>query len=254
MSDWSPALYARFEDERTRPARDLLAQVPLERPSSIVDMGCGPGNSTELLVERWPEATVIGLDSSPSMLEEARKRVPQARFDAADANRWVPGHGTDLVFANAIYQWVPQHLQQLPKVLAAMGQGGVLAVQMPDNMAEPSHVLMRESAADGPWALRLASAARASLPPPRIYYDALKPYARHVELWHTTYNHVLADAASIVEWVKSTGLRPFLDPLDAEEREQFLADYTARITAAYPQTADGKVLLRFPRFFIVAVR
>lgn len=254
MSDWSPSLYSRFEDERTRPARDLLAQVPLERPSSIVDMGCGPGNSTELLVQRWPEASVTGLDSSSNMLDEARKRLPQVRFDKADANSWVPEPATDLVFANAIYQWVPQHLQQLPRVLAALGRGGVLAVQMPDNMAEPSHVLMRETAAHGPWAGRLATAARAALPPPRIYYDALKPHAERIELWHSIYNHALADAKAVVEWVKSTGLRPFIDPLTPEEREQFLADYTARITAAYPAAADGKVLLRFPRFFIVAVR
>ena len=254
MSDWSPSLYSRFEDERTRPARDLLAQVPLERPSLVVDMGCGPGNSTELLAERWPEASVVGLDSSANMLEEARKRLPAVRFAKADATSWVPEPGTDLVFANAIYQWVPGHLQQLPRVLAAMGEGGVLAVQMPDNMAEPSHVLMREVAAEGPWASRLASAARAPLPVGRVYYDALKPFARRVDLWHSIYNHVLVDAPAIVEWVKSTGLRPFIDPLSTQEREQFLADYTARITAAYPQTSDGKVLLRFPRFFIVAQR
>ena len=160
MSDWSPAQYARFEDERTRPARDLLAQVPLAEPARIVDMGCGPGNSTELLVERWPSAAVVGLDSSPAMLAEARKRLPKARFDVADATSWVPEASTDLVFANAIYQWLPDHLTQLPRVLGALGKGGVLAVQMPDNLAEPTHELMRAVAADPRWAARLAAAAR----------------------------------------------------------------------------------------------
>ena len=254
MPDWSPAQYTRFEDERTRPARDLLAQVPLASPARIVDMGCGPGNSTELLAERWPSADIVGLDSSPAMLAEARKRLPGRRFDLADAGSWTPESGVDLVFANAIYQWVPDHLRQLPKVLAALGEGGVLAVQVPDNLGEPTHELMRAVAADPSWAGRLAEAARAPLPPPRIYYDALQPVARRIDIWHTVYNHVLADAAAVVEWVKGTGLRPFLDPLSEQEREDYLGRYSREIARAYPPTADGKVLLRFPRLFIVAQR
>lgn len=254
MADWSPSTYLKFEDERTRPARDLLAQVPLTAPNTVIDMGCGPGNSTELLAERWPAAHLTGLDSSPNMLAEARKRLPAASFATADANTWVPDPGTDLVFANAIYQWVPEHLTQLPRVLKAMPQGGVLAVQMPDNMAEPSHVLMREAAADGPWASQLADAARQPLPAVRTYYDALKPFASRLDIWHTAYNHVLEGPEAIVEWVKSTGLRPFVDPLTPEHREAFLAAYLARIARAYPRTTDNKVLLRFPRLFIVAVR
>ena len=254
MADWSPSLYARFEDERTRPARDLVAQVPLTEARNIVDMGCGPGNSTELLVERWPGAKTTGLDSSPAMLEEARKRLPRVEFARADAASWVPDTATDLVFANAIYQWVPDHLDVLPRVLEALGEGACLAVQMPDNLAEPTHRLMREVAANGPWADKLKDAARLPLPAPHVYYDALKPLARHIDIWHSIYNHVLADAAAIVDWVKSTGLRPFIDPLTPDERTAFLADYTTRIARAYPPTIDGKVLLRFPRLFIVAVR
>jgi trans-aconitate 2-methyltransferase len=254
MADWSPSLYTRFEDERTRPARDLLAQVPLEQPRRVVDMGCGPGNSTELLAERWPETELIGLDMSPAMLVEARTRLPNVRFETADANDWLAESGTDLVFANAIYQWVPDHLSVLPRVLASLGDGGCLAVQMPDNFTEPTHRLMREIAEEGPWAARLANAARAPLPPPRVYYDALRPQARHIEIWQTAYNHVLEDAGAIVDWVRSTGLRPFLDPLNESERHAFLEDYSSRIAAAYPRANDGKVLLRFPRLFIVAVR
>jgi trans-aconitate 2-methyltransferase len=255
MSDtWSPSLYSRFEDERTRPSRDLLAQVPLMAPKLVFDMGCGPGNSTELLVERFPEAEVVGLDNSANMLEEARRRVPRARFDVADASNWVPDNRTDLVFANAIYQWVPEHLSVLPRVLAALPRGGVLAVQVPDNFMEPSHEAMRAVAADGAWAERLAGAPRPKLAPVREFYDALKPHAAHVDIWHTVYNHVLADAAAIVEWVKGTGLRPFIDPLTQEERAEFIARYQARVTDAYRPTADGKVLLRFPRLFMVAQR
>ncbi len=254
MADWSPATYLRFEDERTRPARDLLAQVPLTAPRRVVDMGCGPGNSTELLVARFAEAEVIGLDNSPGMLAEATQRVPGARFATADAATWLPEAGTDIVFANAIYQWVPEHLAVLPRVVAVLPEGGVLAVQMPDNMAEPTHVLMREVAASGPWAARLSDAARHPLPPVGTYYDALRPVARHIDIWHTVYNHVLAGPEAIVEWVKGTGLRPFVDPLAPAEREAFLGRYLERIAAAYPRRSDGKVLLRFPRLFIVATR
>jgi trans-aconitate 2-methyltransferase len=254
MPDWSPSTYLKFEDERTRPAADLLARVPLTAPTTVVDMGCGPGNSTELLVARFPEAAATGLDSSPNMLAEARKRLPDAAFAEADATTWVPEPGTDLVFANAIYQWVPDHLAQLPRVVSALPEGGVLAVQMPDNMAEPSHVLMRQTAAEGPWAERLRDAARVPLPPVRTYYDAFRPVARHIDIWHTIYNHVLDGPEAIVEWVKSTGLRPFIDPLTADERAEFLARYLAYITDAYPRTVDGKVLLRFPRLFMVVMR
>lgn len=254
MADWSPSTYLKFEDERTRPARDLLAQVPLAAPGRVVDMGCGPGNSTELLVERFPDAEVIGLDNSPNMLAEARQRVPGARFDVADANSWVPEAGTELVFANAIYQWVPRHIEALQNVSAALPDGGVLAVQMPDNVGEPSHQLMRKVASEGPWAERLKGAARAPLPPVRTYYDALRPAVRRVEIWHSDYNHVLDGPEAIVEWVKATGLRPFIDPLPAGEREQFLANYLGLIGEAYPRTVDGKVLLRFPRLFIVAAK
>ena len=156
MTDWSPAAYLKFEDERTRPARDLLAQVPLQQVRKAVDVGCGPGNSTELVVARYPGAEIVGIDSSPAMLDQARQRVPGVRFEPADANSWVPKPDADLVFANASYQWIAGHLEQLPRVLAALRPGAVLAVQMPDNLGEPTHRLMREVAASGPWANRLA--------------------------------------------------------------------------------------------------
>lgn len=252
--DWSPGLYLKFERERTRAARDLLAAVPLDEAWKAVDVGCGPGNSTELLLAQYPEAEITGLDSSPAMLAEARRRLPELAFAAADANTWTPEPDVDLVFANATYHWIPGHLEQLPRVLAALRPGGVLAVQMPDNLSEPSHALMREAAEQGPWAGRLAGAARAPLPVPRAYYDALSPFASSVDIWRTAYQHVLPGPDSIVEFVSSTGLRPFLAPLSEAERKAYLADYRARIAAAYPPQADGRVLLAFPRFFIVAQR
>jgi trans-aconitate 2-methyltransferase len=255
MNDtWFPKAYLTFEDERTRPARDLLAQVPLPGARKVIDMGCGPGNSTELLVGRFPDAEVIGLDNSDRMLAEARQRLPQVTFAQADAASWLPEADVELVFANAIYQWVPEHMSVLPRVLAALPPGGVLALQMPDNHGEPSHTAMKDVAADGPWAERLVAAPRPALASVREYYNALAPHVSRLDIWHIVYNHPLEGPEAIVEWVTATGLRPFLEPLSEDERKEFLARYAARIADAYPLTEDGRVLLRFPRLFIVAMR
>lgn len=256
MADWSAEQYLKFEDERTRPARDLLAQVPTVAPGKVADIGCGPGNSTALLVERWPEAAVVGVDTSADMLRQARERLPQHKFIEANVAHWAPPAGTEVLFANAVFQWVPDHLKHLKRLLSGLSEGGVLAVQMPDNLEEPSHIMMREVAFQEPWRHQLSKAAelRDSLPKPGVYYDALRPLCSRLEIWHTVYNHVLDDAVAVVEWVKGTGLRPFVDPLDLPERKAYLAAYTARIAAAYPPQADGKVLLRFPRIFIVAIK
>src|SRR5215831_1875425 len=255
-NDWSARQYLKFEDERTRPPRDLLAHVPLDNPKRVVDLGCGPGNSTELLIERFPSAEVIGLDSSPDMLRQARERLPGRTFVQGDLSCWSPPERTDLLFANAVFQWVPDHPQVLARLLKALPTGGVLAVQMPDNTNEPALALMREVAELGPYAGHpaLEHAARGDLPTPSGYYDLLRPLASHLDVWHIVYNHVMAGQEGIVEWFKGSALRPFVDALDGKAREAFLADYTARIAKAYPSRYDGKVLLRFPRLFIVAVR
>lgn len=254
MPDWSPAQYLQFEDERTRPARDLLTQVGLRAPANVFDLGCGPGNSTALLTAHFPSARVVGVDKSPAMLAAARAAVPTASFVEADLAVWAPDQGADLLFANATLQWLPDHLPLMVRWLRSLHPGGVLAVQMPDNLDEPSHVLMRETAADGPWAekLRDAAGARAILPAPSAYYAVLKPHCRRLDIWHSIYNHPLKGVQGIVDWVTSTGLRPFLAPLSASERTSFLAAYTERLECAYPALGDGTVLLRFPRLFVVA--
>ncbi len=256
MPSWSSSQYLKFEDERSRPAAELVARVPLDSPGKIVDIGCGPGNSTELLVKRWPDAKVAGLDSSDNMLEAARKRLPETEFFKADAATWAPDADTDLIYSNATFQWVPKHLDVMERLFRALKPGGVLAVQMPDNLSEPSHLAMEEAAKDGPWAKKLAGAglARDPLPSKTVYYDRLAPLSAKFDIWHTIYTHPLDGAEGIVEWVKGTGLRPYVDPLDEAERKGYLAAYTARVAEAYPVRADGKALLWFPRLFIVAVR
>ncbi|HVK90837.1 MAG TPA: trans-aconitate 2-methyltransferase [Mycoplana sp.] len=252
---WSAAQYVKFEDERTRAARDLLAQVPPLPDGVAYDLGCGPGNSTELVIARFPAHTVIGIDSDPDMLAAARRRLPDRQFEHGDLATWTPPEPAALLFANAVFQWVPDHLAVLARLMDLLAPGGVLAVQMPDNLGEPSHIGMAATARDLRWAPYFADKpARAPLPPVAAYYDALAPKAARLDIWHTIYNHPLADAAAIVEWVKGTGLRPYLARLPAEAQDGFLEAYRQGLEKAYPQTADGHVLLRFPRLFMVAVK
>jgi trans-aconitate 2-methyltransferase len=159
-----------------------------------------------------------------------------------------------VIYANAVFQWLPEHPAIFKRLMGFLTPGGALAIQMPDNLGEPSHQHMRETAAEMPFAEKFDGAAREPLPPVSFYYDLLSPFADRLDIWHTAYNHPLADAEAIVEWVKATGLKPFLDPLDAGERKMFLDRYMAKIAKAYPKTANDKVLLRFPRLFIVAKR
>ncbi|MBS0429859.1 MAG: trans-aconitate 2-methyltransferase [Proteobacteria bacterium] len=257
MAEWNPALYRRYEDERTRPAAELLARVPLVTAARVVDLGCGPGNSTELLVRRFPQAQVIGTDNSEAMLVSARERLPQARFELSDIATWTPvadAGAPDLIYANAALQWVPDHETLIPRLFAALAPGGVLAVQMPDNRAEPTHRLMRELASEAPWTEPIGDYTRLRTELLGIggYYDLLAPLAAEVDVWHTVYQHRMDSAAAIVEWVRATGLRPFIDPLSPELRASYLAEYERRIDAAYPVRTDGKRLLAFPRMFIVA--
>jgi trans-aconitate 2-methyltransferase len=253
---WSAAQYVKFEQERTRPVRDLVARIPLTHVESAADIGCGPGNSTEVLRERYPGARIVGLDSSADMIEAARRRLPDIPFEVADVREWLPKAPLDVVLANAVLQWVPDHEALFPALMAQLGPGGAIAVQMPDNLDERSHRLMGEVASDGPWAgkLKHGASARAERRPADWYFRLLRPHASQVDIWRTTYFHPLTGARAIVEWLKGAGLRPFLDPLEESEREAFLARYEEAIAKAYPAEADGTVLLPFPRLFIVATR
>jgi len=252
---WSATQYSKFENERTRPVRDLLAAVSAADVRRAVDIGCGPGNSTEVLAACFPGAAVAGIDSSADMIAAARKRLPQFSFDVAGIEGWSDPGPYDVILANAVMQWVSDHAAVFPRLVAKLAPGGSLAVQMPNNLDEPAHILMRETAIDGPWAQKLGGIERTAREDARWYYELLKPLCSEVDVWRTTYHHVMADgAAGVVEWFKGSALRPFLDVLDPGEQAEFLARYQARVAKAYPALADGSVLLPFPRLFVVATR
>jgi trans-aconitate 2-methyltransferase len=256
---WSASQYTAFEEERTRPVRDLLAGAPALDARTAVDLGCGPGNSTQVLAGRFPSARIAGIDSSQDMIVAARKRLPAVDFEVAEIGAWIKasaGQLFDVVLANAVLHWVPDHTALFPALYSRLAAGGILAVQMPDNLGEPAHLLMREIAADGPWSRKLAAGGepRVALQSVSWYYQLLRSGCARVDVWRTTYYHALAGEQAIVEWFKGSGLRPFLDPLDTAERSAYLARYSEAVKGAYPPLPDGSVLLPFPRLFMVATR
>jgi len=250
MSDWNPSLYMQYGAERSRPAAELLARVQHERVIAAVDLGCGPGNSTALLHQRWPDARITGVDTSPAMLDEARKSLPACDFIEADIGVFQPATPPDVIYANASLQWLPDHYTLFPRLVSLLNQRGILAVQMPDNTLEPSHVLMREVA----YELNQPDRGRDALPGVHAYYDILSEAGCEVDIWRTTYYHKMQSHQAIIDWVSATALRPWLQDLNEHEQKRFLARYLQLLQEQYPLQEDGQILLAFPRLFIVARR
>ena len=255
MPSWDSGIYNRFEDERNRPSVDLLGRVRNGRRRRVVDLGCGSGLSTANLAAAYKDSEIIGIDNSETMLAAARARLPACRFIQQNIVGW-RDPDADLVFANAVFHWIPNHIGALARLAGDLPPSGALAVQMPDNEAEPSHRLMREIAARPAFREKLAEAGgrRETIGAFADYDDALSPHCRHIDVWRTTYVHRLAGPDAIVSWVEGAGLRPYLDPLDPDERAHYLALYREEIARAYPTRPWGGVLLPFPRLFIVAER
>jgi len=251
---WDPKKYLSYADERTRPAADLLARVANDAPVGVVDLGCGPGNSTALLAARWPHAWIDGVDSSDAMLEQARRSGVRGHWILADLASWTPEATYDVVFSNATYQWLPDHRSLLPRLFGFVKPGGTFAFQVPCNFNAPSHVLMREVAQSRPWAAKLRNVREASVLGADAYYDILSPLSRTLDIWETTYLQVMQGDDPVFDWVSATGLRPFVQALDETERESFTQAYRLRLRHAYPKRAEGKTLFPFQRLFAVAVR
>jgi trans-aconitate 2-methyltransferase len=256
---WNPEQYLKFAEERTRPCRDLAAAVSISEPRRIIDLGCGPGNSTEILIERWPHALTTGLDSSAKMIETARQAHPDLDWRVGDISDWASGSGQefDLVFSNAALQWVDDHAEVFGQLLGRVAAGGALAAQMPGNFDGPAHRLMREVARSPEWVDKFAAESVREwhvhdLP---FYYDVMAPLAARVDLWETEYIHVFPSPGDIVEWYKGTGLRPFLEILKTDaDRERFMSNYLDRLKVAYKPQPDGRVLFPFRRLLIIAYK
>jgi trans-aconitate 2-methyltransferase len=275
---WDPAQYLRFSDQRLRPALDLLGQVPLTAPERVVDLGCGAGNVTGILEQRFPAAEVTGVDGDAAMLEKARAAAPGCRFEQGDFATWAPSgrmprhpsgqppgdatgdptgdptNALDLIFSNAALQWVGGHATLFPRLISLLAPGGVLAVQMPAMHDAPLRRLQYAVAAQGAWAERLAG--HASAPPifdPPGYWDLLRPLVASLDIWETTYLHPLAGEDAVVEWAAGSSLRPFLEPLEPAQRAAFRSAYAEALRPHYPRRADGTTLLPFRRLFMIAV-
>jgi len=251
---WDPSQYLRYDNERSQPTRDLIAAIGDLNPMEIVDLGCGTGNSTALLAHRWPEASLIGVDTSTEMLDQADQSGLHAVWQEADIASWQPSRPADLIFSNAALHWLDDHDVLFPKLVAGLRPGGMLAVQMPYNFSQPSHTLISEIATEPRWVERLSNVIRPSpVSTPETYLQMLEPLISAVRVWTTTYLHVLHGEHPVARWTGGATLRPVIAALE-DDADEFIADYQTRLERAYPRRADGSTVLPFTRMFILAIR
>jgi len=256
MTKWNAFQYLRYGSERTRAAADLVARINLDAPQNIADVGCGPGNSTSLLWQRWPRSNVLGIDNSPEMIDAARTTFPERQWSLCDAGSWDPQHTFDLVYSNAALQWLPDHEHLLHRLLGHVSEGGALAFQIPSATYATVRELIFEISRKSEWDHRMSGPRSVlTMEPPTFYYDTLITDSVSLDLWETEYLHVLDSKSAIVDWIASTGLRPFLDALDTDaERRSFTNELQRRVDDTYETRCDGKVLFPFRRTFVIAYR
>jgi trans-aconitate 2-methyltransferase len=249
---WDPKIYMAFGEERTRPARELLARIDANAPARVADLGCGPGNSTALLAARWPDSALEGVDNSAEMLAEAKASPVRAQWTLSDLAQWSPPAPCDVIFSNATLQWVPDHAELLPRLLRHVAPGGRFAFQIPRNFTEPCHTILHAVAENGPWREKLEGVRdRAYAEEPDFYVGVLEPLVKRIDIWETRYVQMLDGEDAVFRWMSGTGLRPFANALEGSEREAFLAEYRARVAQAYPGRASGVTLYPFQRLFCV---
>mgnify|MGYP002624456999 FL=1 len=255
MSVWQPGIYLEFADERTRPAAELLQRIPQETPDLVIDLGCGPGNATGLLRARWPAARIVGVDNAPAMLKAARASGVDAEWQAADIAAWRPDAAPDVIFANAVLQWLPDHAGLLPRLLSMLAPGGVLALQMPRNFTAPSHTIVQQIVETGPWAERLMPLRDPNpVSRPEQYFAWLSSRAAGLDIWETEYVHVLWGEDAVYRWISATALAPYLNALKGEEKDAFVRQCKERLGAVYRPRENGATLFPFRRLFMVATR
>lgn len=250
MSDWSPEKYLLFKNQRTQPAIDLAKRVEKYNPKTIADIGCGPGNSSAVLKNIFPNADIIGIDSSESMIERAKKEHSNIKFLMCSSEELTGTY--DLLFSNACLQWIPDHENLIPQLMTKLTENGVLAVQIPMNLDEPLLRIIKESAADNKWNFENVHFEKNDTLSPKEYFDILSRCSSDFELWETVYYHAMPSHEQLIEWVRGTRLRPYLDVLNETQKKEFEQDILLKSKSAYPITASGEVVLKFRRFFFVA--
>ncbi len=255
MSDWNSKQYLKFEKQRTQPSIDLANRIAVESPRRLIDIGCGPGNSTKALANRFPGCEVLGIDSSPSMIETAREKYPEFSFQLCDASSELSGlpGNYDIVFSNACIQWIPDHEPLLHNMFALLAPGGVMAVQLPINQQEPVHRAIRSLAASPEWKAYFPNPRSPYSLAPGEYYDILADLTDDFDIWQITYFHTMKSHYDIIEWFRGTGLRPYLDALPSDkERAVLEQELLDELVKAYPVQKNGDIILRFPRLFFTA--
>ena len=252
---WDPTQYAKFADHRRRPAIDLLNRIALDSPSVVYDLGAGTGNVTELLANRWPNARVIGVDSSEQMLQEASKREKRIEWQVGDIGTWLPDQPADIIFTNAALHWESEHHELFTRLMSSVAQNGVFAIQMPRNFDAPSHTSITEAVVNGPWREKLEPLLRpAPVEPPDFYISTLSPMTSALDVWETEYTQILTGENPVKEWTKGTWLRPLLAALEEPERTAFENAYGEIVAKKYPKQPDGTTIFPFKRLFIIATR
>lgn len=254
MSTWNPEAYLKFEKERTQPSRDLAARIEARQPRSAVDIGCGPGNSTAVLAARWPGAEIVGVDSSPEMIKKAAEEYPHGRWILADASSWQPERTFDVVFSNATIQWIPDHATLIPRLYGMANPNGALAIQVPANNSSPLHLALLSVTQRSEWNSRFKKGDDAiTYNSEEYYYDLLAPLSERIELWRTTYYHILESHQNLIDWYSTTGMKVYLSRLENEQDElQFKRQVLEECRPHYPVQRDGRILFPFKRIFMIA--
>lgn len=253
---WNSEQYLKFKKERTQPAIDLANRLTAQSPAAVIDIGCGPGNSTAILKKRYRNAAVTGADNSENMISAAREKYPDIEFILCDASNNLNSIGRkfDIVFSNACIQWVPDHHKLLREMMSLLKEGGELAVQIPMNYDEPIHKIIGETASSEKWRDKFNDPRHFYTLTPEKYYDILSEISSDFEMWQTAYFHRMKSHSDIMEWYKSTGLRPYLEELSPADKEEFEKDIFTEVEKAYPKQANGEIIFRFPRLFFKAVK
>lgn len=255
MTSWNSAQYLKFKNERTQPAVDLASRISVKNPKNILDIGCGPGNSTHVLYERYPHANILGIDNSENMIATAQTAYPELKFMLCDAEKLSSIEKKfDIVFSNACIQWIPNHAQLLKNMMSLLNTGGVLAVQIPVNYEEPIHKIIADVSSNDKWKSKFSHPRNFYNLRPNEYYDILSGISSDFNMWCTTYCHRMKSHGQILEWYRGTGLRPYLEVLSENEQADFEDDIYEALVNTYPTQQNGEIIFRFPRLFFTAVK